>query len=200
MQEEIEVKFFDVDFDDLRTKLEGFGATCTMPMALMRRAIMDYPDKRLHNMADSWSWIRVRDEGARTTVTFKSVDKDGSKKTGEIEYEASSYKLAVALFEAIGLETTSVQETKREIWKYKDCEIMLDEWPWIPLHIEIEGPSIESLQTVAEDLGLDWANHFVGNADFVYEREYPGMKSGDTIGEIPELTFDTMPQWLKDKK
>jgi hypothetical protein len=39
MNTEIEVKFLNVNFDDLRVKLHELGAMCTQPMRDMRRAI-----------------------------------------------------------------------------------------------------------------------------------------------------------------
>lgn len=200
MKEEIEVKFIEVDFDEVRAKIKDLGGEQTLPMTTMRRAILDFPDKRLHDLEHAWTWVRVRDEGDRITVTLKAVSKDGSKRVNEIEYEASSFEQAVGVFKAIGMKLWSLQETRREIWELDGCELMLDEWPWIPPLVEIEGEDIESLKSVAAKLEFDWNKHEIGSSDFVYEKYYPGMKAGDTIGDIPELTFDEMPAWLVERK
>lgn len=138
MQPEIEVKFLNVDHDVVRSKLNGLGATLDHPMRLMRRAILDYPDSRLRETGDAWEWVRVRDEGDKTTITFKRVMRDDRKEVYETEVEVSSYVKAVALLCAIGLEVKSEQETKRETWALDGAEVVLDEWPWIPPYIEIE--------------------------------------------------------------
>lgn len=200
MKEEVEVKFLEVDFDNIREKLTALGARQALPMTTMRRAILDFPDKRLQNLENAWTWVRVRDEGGRITVTLKAVAKDGTKRVDEIEYEASSFDQAVGVFEAVGMKTWSLQETRREVWELDGCELMLDEWPWIPPLIEIEGEDTDSLKRVAEKLGFDWGQHEVGSADFVYEKYFTGMKSPDTLGDIPELTFAKMPDWLEARK
>ena len=161
---------------------------------------MDFPDERMKNNKDHWGWVRVRDEGSRVTVTFKQVAKDGSQKTEEIEYEASSYEKAIGVFEAVGLKRFSEQETKRETWSYKDCEIMLDEWPWLKPYVEVEGPSEEAIKSVVLDLGFRWCDAVYGNADTVYRQTFPGMTEDETIGYAPEVTFAEMPQWLKDRR
>jgi inorganic triphosphatase YgiF len=60
MQQEIEVKFLNVSHKNVREKLAKLGAKCTVPMRLMRRVVVDYPDKRLQKSGDSW--MRIRDE------------------------------------------------------------------------------------------------------------------------------------------
>jgi adenylate cyclase class 2 len=200
MQQEIEVKFLNVEHDSIRKKLTTLGGICTQPLQLMRRAVMDFPDKRLQSSEGVWGWIRVRDEGSRVTVTYKQVSKDGSLKTHEIEYEASSYKDAIRLFEAIGLRKFSEQETKRETWELDGVEVMLDIWPWIDPYIEIEGSSEEAIRTLGEALGMDWDDAVKGSSDGVYRQSFPNMTNTESVSDIPELTFDVMPQWLKDRQ
>jgi inorganic triphosphatase YgiF len=67
---EIEVKFLDVDFDDIRRKLKKLGAICEQPMRLMKRAILDTPDLK---MRETGAYIRVRDEGHRVTLTLRNL-------------------------------------------------------------------------------------------------------------------------------
>ncbi|MEO6761786.1 MAG: CYTH domain-containing protein [Candidatus Saccharimonadales bacterium] len=200
MNQEIEVKFLDVEFSDIRRQLTELGGVCKQPSQLMKRAVMDYPDKRLRDRKDVWSWIRIRDEGNRILITYKQVAKNDSRRTDEIEYEASSYDSAVKTFEAIGLKKWSEQETRREAWECNGCEVMLDEWPWIPPLIEIEGPDISDVRDLSKLLNLSWANHEKGNADVVYRMHYPGMTKFETVGDIEYLGFDKLPRWLKDRQ
>jgi adenylate cyclase, class 2 len=201
MQQEIEVKFLDVNHADVRAKLKTLGAVCEQPMRLMRRAIIDYPDRRLQSAKGQWGWIRVRDEADKVTLTYKLVSDDPNLTTHEIEVSVSSYEDTVLLFQSIGLNVESEQESKRETWHYKDSEIVLDEWPWLKPYIEIEGPSETSLQAIAEDLGFDWKTVVYGGANEAYRREYPGITSDDTIGNISKIQFgQPLPQWLKDRQ
>lgn len=65
MNTEIEVKFVDVNIDDMRDQLQTIGATCTQSMRTMRRTVL-YPVSR-----DPDAFVRVRDEGDRVTLTYK---------------------------------------------------------------------------------------------------------------------------------
>jgi adenylate cyclase class 2 len=201
MQQEIEVKFLDVDHDVIRAKLTELGAVCEHPMRLMKRAIIDYPDQRLQMSSDAgWGWVRIRDEGDRTTCTYKFIAADGKDTTHEIEFTISSYEKAVQLFEAIGLQKHAEQETKRETWRLNDVEVVLDEWPWIPPYIEIEGPTEAAIRTVAEMLGFDWNDSLNGSSDRTYRNYYPKMTGEESITDAGLLTFNSMPQWLKDRQ
>lgn len=93
MKTEIEVKFLDVDFDEIRTKLTELGAACEQPMRLLRRVTIE--NAFMKDGRDAF--VRVRDEGNRVTMTYKQFDDlsiDGAK---EIEVEVSDYDDAVAL-------------------------------------------------------------------------------------------------------
>lgn len=201
MRPEIEVSFWNVDHGELRRRLRAANATCEQPMRLMRRAVIDYPDNRMRRKhPDHWSWVRVRDEGNHVVVTYKRISKQASHDMHEIEFEVSSYENAIALFEAIGLKKQSEQYTRRETWKLHDCEVALDEWPWLEPLAEVEGPTKGAVQQVAELLGFDWSQAQRGNADNAYRVKYPGMRENESVGDIPELTFDELPEWLKERQ
>ena len=201
MTAEIEVRFATVAHEPMRQLLITHGAVCRSPMRLMRRAIMDFPDRRMqHGNSEFWGWIRVRDEGDRVTVTYKHIAKNEQFDTHEIELTVSSFDSAVGLFEAIGLKVLSLQESKRETWILNSCEIALDEWPWIEPFIEIEGPDEGALQNTAGLLELPWSEALKGNVVEIYRKRYKGMVGDDTIGDIPELTFEEMPAWLRERE
>lgn len=202
MQQEIEVKFLDAPHDEARDRLKRAGAVCKQPMRLMRRAIIDYPDRRLQTgLHGAWASVRVRDEGDRVTCTYKHVASDGKDSMHEIEFTVSSYENAVEFFTAIGLDVYTEQETKRETWQLGDVEIELDEWPWMPPYIEIEGPSEGAVRQVAEKLGYDFSKALRGSSYTAYRTYYPNMRPEETIDSIKRLTFDgERPQWLTERQ
>ena len=151
MKTEIEVKFLDVDFDLLREKLKQLGATCEMPMRLMRRAIIQPPELHARH-----AFVRVRDEGDKVTLTYKQVDEDSLTGAKEIEVTVGNFEDTVALLEEAGLKQKSFQESRRETWHLNGVEIVLDEWPWLKPYIEIEGPTEASVKELAAKLGFDW--------------------------------------------
>ncbi|MGD8373321.1 MAG: class IV adenylate cyclase [Candidatus Woesebacteria bacterium] len=147
MQTEVEVKFLNVDHDKIRENLQANGAQLVLPMRTMRRVIMDYPDWRLQSQS---SYVRVRDEGDKITLTYKRFDElsiDGAK---EVQTHVQDYQTTVELLSHLGLVVTSTQQTRRETWQMGECEVVLDEWPWLKPYIEIEGPDVKSLQSVAK--------------------------------------------------
>jgi adenylate cyclase class 2 len=203
MKPEIEVKFLNIDHDELRGRLKASGASGVQPMRLMKRAIIDYPDSRLQTGSDDfWGWVRVRDEGDKVTVTYKQVRMSGAdrRSTHEIEYTASSYGQAVALFEAIGLTVHAYQETRRETWRLDDCLVELDEWPWLEPMMEIEGPDEKAVRAVAAKLALHWDEAWHGGVDSVYRSVYSGMNDNESIADMTNLTFDQYPDWLKERE
>lgn len=196
MKPEIEAKFLDVDFDDIRDKLKKLGATCEQPMRLMKRAIINYSDKKLYN--DDKAFVRVRDEGNKITLTYKSHAQKSVDGAREIEVEVSDFDKTVELFEKIGLEVFSIQETKRETWRLGQAEVMLDEWPWLKPYIEIEASDVETVQMVAQELGFSWDNAVFGGVMPAYRAQYPNLDPDFKIGDVPDVRFgDPVPDLFK---
>jgi adenylate cyclase class 2 len=188
MKTEIEVKFLNIDHDELRKLLLLNGGKCVTKLRLMKRAIIDYPDRRLQKKPSN-SYIRVRDEGDKTTLTYKKFDSlsvDGAK---EIETIVKSFEDTVNIFTAIGLEVESLQESRRETWEIMGSKVELDEWPWLDPYIEIEGPSEGHIRKVSAKLGLDWDKGVFGDVMVAYRAQYPTLSLDDTVGNISEVKF-----------
>lgn len=201
MQPEVEARFLNVSHHKLRGALQAAGGFCARPMQAMQRVIIDYPDQRLQaGRQDYWEFVRVRHEGDRTVLTYKQIAKNEARDTHEIEVEVSSYEKTIALFEAIGLKVVSEQHTRREVWHFQGCEIALDAWPWLPSLVEVEGADEQSVQRAVELLGLSWGERIIGNVVDAYRLMYPGMTEAEGLNDIPRLTFDEMPGWLRDRQ
>lgn len=192
MQTEIEVKFLDTDHDEIRQKLTGLGGQLVTPMRNMRRALFETVEMKARN-----GFYRLRDEGDKITLTYKQFDSweagtiYGAK---EIEIEVSEFDATIALLGQVNLEPVTYQESRREAWDLNGCEVVLDEWPWIPPYIEIEGASEQLVKDTAALLGFDWSDAVFGNVDVIYEREYPELTNRGVI-DIKEVRFgDPVPQ------
>lgn len=198
MQQEVEAKFLDINHDEVRDRLRQLGANLEKPMRLMRRVMLDYPDSRFQKSNHSRQ-LRVRDEGDKVTVTYKS--RTDSQYADETEFTADSFDVAVQLFENIGLQVYSFQESKRETWHLDDVEVVLDEWPWLNPYIEIEGPDESSIKSAAAKLGFDWTAAYFGTVDTAYKHQYPKIADDDSVGDLPEVRFDTpLPQYFIDRQ
>jgi len=193
MKTEIEAKFLNVDFDDVRAKLAAASAVCEQPMRLMRRVIIepDFIKERGEN-----SLLRLRDEGDKVTLTWKEFRDQSLTGAFERAVTVSDFDETVEILKAAGLNYRSYQESKRETWKLGDVEIVLDEWPWINPYIEIEGPTEASVKETAERLGFDWNSAVFGSADAIYKIEYPHLKNRGVI-DVKEVRFeDPVPEIL----
>jgi len=193
MKTEYEAKFLNVEIDKVRELLQQVGAKLEKPMRLMRRVTIENEDLIAKN-----GFVRVRDEGDRTTMTYKQFDDlsvDGAK---EYEIIVSSFDDAVALLGAAGLPYQSFQESKRETWVWNDVEIVIDEWPWLKPYIEIESSSKERVMDFAEKLGYNWNDAVFGDVMAAYRAEYPHLALNDTVGRVAEVRFgDPLPDLLK---
>lgn len=158
--EEIEAKFLDVDVEKFKQLLEKEGAVFIDEFEY-RRKTYDSKDKHL---AQKNSWIRLRDDGEKVTMTYKErfgVGANSLRDTGmkEVEIVVSDFNLADKLLQELGFIEKFYEENKRERYVFDSVEIDIDTWPMIPTYVELEGNSWESLEKVAKRLGLDWANH-----------------------------------------
>ena len=184
MEIEYEAKFLNINKDDMRRRLADAGAKLEKPEFLQKRIPFDLPGDRKSKDA----WVRVRDEAGRVTLSLKIVDGDRIEDQREIMVAVDNFDNAVALLDAIGCERKSYQETKRELWRLGDVEIMIDEWPFLAPFIEVEGPSESAVRSVAEKLGLRWEDAVFGAVGKLYFMKY-GVYP-DTVNHIKKIVFD----------
>ncbi len=186
MKTEIEVKFVDIDIDAVREILARAGGVCEEPMRLMRRALIETPD-----MAAIDAFVRLRDEGNKITLTYKQHLKSGIEAAKEIEVIVSDFEQTKALLEAAGMTFHTYQESRRETWRLGNVEVVIDEWPWMPPYIEIEGSSEADVRATANTLGFDWNDAVFGGADVIYQMLYDMDTGVRGVIDIPEVRFDT---------
>jgi adenylate cyclase, class 2 len=167
MNSEIEAKFLNINHDEIRDKLTSLGAVLEQPMRTMKRVVVHTPD-----MTEKNAFVRIRDEGHRTTITYKQFDEDSIDGAKEYEVIVNDFETAVNIFKESGLAYDTYQESNRENWLLNGVEIMLDEWPWINPYLEIEGKSEEEIRQVAQLLDLDWNRAVFGDVTNVYKSQY----------------------------
>ena len=191
MEREIEIKFLNVEYADIRSRLERAGAKLIKPQRLMRRTIIKTPD-----MIARDAFARVRDEGDKITMTYKQVNKN-KKDYDEVEIIVNDYDKAVEILTKCDLPTVSYQETKREQWEMGNVEICIDEWPWANPYIEIEGATEAAVKRVALALGFKMADAVRGTVWNVYWNAYPHLHGQKP--DVPAFKFgDPLPQsWVK---
>ncbi|MFJ2632059.1 class IV adenylate cyclase [Streptomyces sp. NPDC087422] len=179
MKHEYEAKFLAVDVAGLQAKLAALGAVQAFPRTLLTRKIFE------GDVLDGSQWVRLRNEGTRTTLTLKQVtDATSIHGTTEIETEVGDLHAMAEILTNLGLREVRYQENFREEWQLGDVAFDFDTWPDLPTFLEIEGPDEPSVRDAAARLGLDYANARFGSVDTIYKTE----ASRDILAE-PTLLF-----------
>ncbi|MET8829587.1 class IV adenylate cyclase [Streptomyces sp. NPDC004610] len=179
MKNEYEAKFLAVDTAGLQAKLTALGAVQALPRTLLTRKIFE------NDVLDGGAWLRLRDEGTRSTLTLKQVtDATTIDGTQEIETEVSDLHAMADILRRVGLTEVRYQENYREEWRLGEVAFDFDTWPDLPTFLEIEGPDEASVREAAALLDLDYAEARFGSVDEIYKSE----AARDILAE-PTLLF-----------
>jgi len=184
MQIEYEATFADIDKEEMRKKLQEIGAVLVRPEFLQRRVTFNFPTG--HENPNGW--LRVRDEKDKITMTIKIVDGGKIENQKEITLNVDSFDEAIEFLSTVGCQKKSYQETKRELWKLDDVEIMIDEWPFLEPYVEVEGKSEKAVRIVSEKIGFDYKDAFFGCVSPLYAKKY-NITEELINNHIPEITF-----------
>lgn len=195
MDIEYEATFLNINKDEMREKLAKAGAKLMKSEFLQKRVNFFLPKEcSIKN-----SWVRVRDEGDKITMSFKAINGDNIEDQKEINLIIDNFDKGVNFIETIGCKKKSYHETKREIWELDGVEICLDEWPFLEPFVEIEGKSEKAVKEVSVKLGFDYSKAWFCAAGFIYSKKY-GIPVEIIDDEISKITFDMQNPFLRIKK
>lgn len=184
MQKEIEAKFFIDDKNFLRSKLEKIGLKLISGEHLMKRKCFHSLDK------NDKSWIRVRNEGNKITMTYKNIVGNTINDVQEIEIIVNNFENACELLSKTNYFEVSYQETLREIWRNNEVEIVIDTWPYLQNYIEIEAKSEELVKKYAKLLDFDFEQEaYFGGVDILYNKQF-NIPKKIVNEELPIITFN----------
>lgn len=165
-QHEYEAKFLGVDVDALRDRLKSAGAEQVFPETMFTRLIFE------NDAVQGEQWLRLRDEGGKTTLALKEVtDASHINGTTEIEVEVDDLEKTAELLKALGLRQVRYQQNYREEWQLDGVTYDLDTWPDLPTFLEIEGPSEQAVREAAAAFGFDYSAARFGSIDLIYKSE-----------------------------
>lgn len=192
MNIEYEAKFLNIDKDDIRHRLLTAGALLIRPEYLQRRIPFYLPG----DAASVNNWLRVRDEGDKITLSYKSVDGDKIHNQQEICIVVDNFDNAVELLKQIGCKPKSYQETKRELWRLDNVEITIDEWPFLEPFLEVEGESEDAVRNVSEKIGFDYEKAVFGAVGKLYVMKY-GVPM-EQINSTDKIVFEMENPFLNE--
>lgn len=165
---EYEVRIANIDTNEFRKKLKKIGAKIENPKKLMPSIVFFHPKKKKD------SYIRIRDEGKKITMTSKCNLKD--KFVTEYEVEIDNFKNGVDLLISLGCKIKYHNEKIRETWKIDGCkEIVFDSYPGLKEYIEIECNSEKILNSVMKKLDVKPDNSDI-TVDGMYLNQYGIVK------------------------
>lgn len=187
MKTEYEATFLNVNKDAIRKKLKDVGARLVRAEYKQRRVNFD-----LQNLGRGfWEWVRVRDEGDKITMAYKSIPPDAEiDEQKEVEFEISNMDAATEFMNVLGARMTNYSETLRERWSFDSVEIDIDTWPHLEPYVEIEGESDAKVKEVANKLGYEWSDAKFCGAGKIYETVYGTHPDKLSKDKIIRLTFD----------
>lgn len=190
MKTEYEAKFLGINKKHVVQDLISLGAELVHKEILMKRAVFFPLDDLEH------SWIRVRDEGHKVTMSYKQMSTaENIEGVKETELEISSFEDSITFLESIGLERKSYQETKRMRLRAEGIEFDIDTWPGLDPYIEIEGESEEIVRKWAEKLGFSWDDAVFGGSEQVYAKKY-NVTPEFVMHNREPITFESRPKEL----
>lgn len=76
-----------------------------------------------------------------------------------------------------------------------DVEIDIDTWPWLPTCVEVEGSSVEAVESAAAKLGLDMQTALYGPVNNYYQAVYD-IPENESISHTP-LFFNATCPWRR---
>ena len=161
MHTEYELRVLEVDKEDVIKKLEKVGAKFCWDQ-VQRRYVYDFMPK-----VDG-KWIRLRTNGIKTTLTIKDIVSSKIDGTRELEVEVNDFDTTNSILNELGYVPKGYQENRRCQYVLDDVEIDIDDWPYIPTYLEIEGPSEERVFEVLELLGYDEKDTTTRDVEGIY--------------------------------
>ncbi len=178
---EIEVKFFLRRLEDIRKRLIAHNALLIKNRLLERNLRFDTVGRDLANKKHV---LRLRQD-SQATLTFKRPL--GQVETREeFEVGIDDFESGRKILEALGYTVTTIYEKYRETYQIDPNQVMLDELPF-GCFVEIEGPSIESIRQLSDQLGLPWERRVQESYLELFDRIRRSLNL-----EFEEVTFEKL--------
>lgn len=149
---ECELKYLNVDLDDLSRRLGDLGGETT-GRYFESNMVFDYADRSLKKAG---VLLRLREKKGTAVLTVKrppEADVPSTLKVfEEIESVVEDFDTVKRALEAVGFSVAFAYEKVREKWRFMDCVICLDHLPFGD-YVEIEGTE-ETVPQCATALGI----------------------------------------------
>lgn len=143
----------------------------------------------IHPLEKTHTYIRVRDEGHKITMTFK--EKEENEFVRENEVIINDFTEGCKILLGMGCKKKYYYEKMREIWHIKNTEICFDTNPGRPDIMEVESETEDELNKMVKLLGLENVQHDNFTEMSLYTNPF-----GIVIPKTVDLTFETAKEIL----
>jgi len=196
MEIEFEGRILDINKEEFITKIKSIGGTLKAPLTLYRRSVFNLCDIKR-------GYVRVRDEGDKTTMTAKIYKDPKFPQEYELQIK-DSFENGQAFLEALNLTKKAYHETMREKWSIPKsnnstkelCEIAIDYIPGLPLYAELECKTKADLHKTAKLLDIPLKSLMYGGYGKVFVHYYD-MAENEINNIVPSLTFQNIVKEIK---
>lgn len=179
MAQEIEFKFSVKNFSRVKRILRANKVRLIQKRTLEKNYRFDTPDK---TMRRTKSCLRVRVSKNNEFAYKRVISRSKTKKEEELQARISDPEMMKTILKELGYEVDWIYEKYREIWRYNDTDVCLDELP-MGKYVEIEGKEADIIR-VALELGFSPKNAIVRGYSHLFREHLE--KTG---GEWKDLKF-----------
>ncbi|MDD3006735.1 MAG: CYTH domain-containing protein [Candidatus Pacebacteria bacterium] len=189
---EFEMTIPNVEIDDARRRLRECGAVLQKDSYIQKHIVFNLPEERKIEGA----WMRVREESDRITMSMKIIDGKNISDQQEYFFIAENTEDACKFLTLLGGTEKARQEKRREIWMLGQCEITIDEWPFLEPFLEVEGKNEEMVRETVSLLGYEYDKCRVCAVDVLYSEKY-GISEDIVDNHTSRILFDMENPFLR---
>lgn len=149
MSIEHEIRVLEINKEEIQKRLIDLGAV-KVADSMQQRLVYDFTP------VDPNKWIRLRNNGNKTTLAIKEIlDNTSASGTREIEVDVSNFENMRDILQELGYNARAYQENSRVQYILDGVEICIDSWPLIPTYMEIEAKNQKEVYNMLERLNLN---------------------------------------------
>lgn len=189
---EFEVTIPSVEIEAARRRLQECGAVLQKGSHIQKHIVFNLSEERKIKGA----WMRVREESDRVTMSLKIINGKNIANQQEYFFIAENTEDACRFLTLLGGIEKARQEKRREIWMLGQCEVTIDEWPFLEPFLEVEGKSEEMVKETVGLLGYEYEKCRVCAVDTLYSEKY-GVSEDTINNHTPLITFDMKNPFLR---
>lgn len=150
---EIELKFLDIDVNEIKAKLETLGAKLLYDAQTESYSFLA---EGFHSSDSNMKFLRIRKVNDNVKITYKDPTKESDMTIREeIEIKVDNYEEAIKLIEKLGFEKGKIFKKHRVHYEYGNIHFELDTIENIPTYLEIETQNEEDMTDICIKLDLD---------------------------------------------